>query len=118
MQLAHIALVQWHLFAAEDLAIHGDTAVLGQNRSGKSTLIDLVQAVMAGGSSRWYRFNRSAGETGGSKSERTLRGYCLGQLSEDEYLRREAVTHIALTFEDPTGARPPVSVGLHRGFGR
>lgn len=61
MQLAHIALVQWHLFAAEDLAIHGDTAVLGQNRSGKSTLIDLVQAVMAGGSSRWYRFNRSAG---------------------------------------------------------
>lgn len=112
MQLAHIALVQWHLFAAEDLAIHGDTAVLGQNRSGKSTLIDLVQAVMAGGSSRWYRFNRSAGETGGSKSERTLRGYCLGQLNEDEYLRREAVTHIALTFEDPTGDRDPVTVGL------
>lgn len=112
MQLAHIALVQWHLFAAEDLAISGDTAVLGQNRSGKSTLIDLIQAVMAGGSARWYRFNRSAGETGGSKSERTLRGYCLGQLGEDEYLRREAVTHIALTFEDPTGARPPVAVGL------
>jgi hypothetical protein len=112
MHLAHIALVQWHLFAAEDLPIHGDTAVLGQNRSGKSTLIDLIQAVMAGGSSRWYRFNRSAGETGGSRSERTLRGYCLGQLGEDDYLRRESVTHIALTFEDPTGAQPPVSVGL------
>lgn len=112
MHLAHIALVQWHLFAAEDLLIHGDTAVLGQNRSGKSTLIDLIQAVMAGGSSRWYRFNRSAGETGGSRSERTLRGYCLGQLGEDDYLRRESVTHIALTFEDPTGAQQPVSVGL------
>ena len=44
MQLAHIALVQWHLFGREDLAVGGDTAVLGQNRSGKSTLIDLIQA--------------------------------------------------------------------------
>ncbi|ESX83498.1 ATP-binding protein [Mesorhizobium sp. LNJC405B00] len=49
MQLVHIALVQWHLFDREDLAIAGDTAILGQNRSGKSTLIDLIQAVMTGG---------------------------------------------------------------------
>jgi hypothetical protein len=112
MELAHIALVQWHLFGREDLAIAGDSAILGQNRSGKSTLIDLIQAVMTGGSSRWYDFNRSAGETGSRKSERTLRGYCLGQLNEHEFLREEAVTHIALVFEDPTGRRTPVSVGL------
>lgn len=112
MQLAHIALVQWHLFSREDLAISGDSAILGQNRSGKSTLIDLIQAVMTGGSRRWYKFNRSAGETGSRKSERTLRGYCLGQLNEHEFLREEAVTHIALVFEDPAGQRPPVSVGL------
>ena len=112
MQLAHIALVQWHLFSREDLAISGDSAILGQNRSGKSTLIDLIQAVMAGGSRRWYHFNRSAGETGSRKSERTLRGYCLGQLNEHEFLREEAVTHIALVFDDPAGLRPPVSVGL------
>lgn len=112
MQLAHIALVQWHLFSREDLAVRGDTAILGQNRSGKSTLIDLIQAVMTGGSRRWYRFNRSAGETGSRKSERTLRGYCLGQLNEHEYLRDEAVTHIVLVFEDLSGKRPPVSVGL------
>lgn len=112
MQLAHIALVQWHLFGREDLAISGDSAILGQNRSGKSTLIDLIQAVMTGGSRRWYQFNRSAGETGSRKSERTLRGYCLGQLNEHEFLREEAVTHIALVFDDPAGQRPPVSVGL------
>ncbi|MFN3797704.1 MAG: ATP-binding protein, partial [Sphingobium yanoikuyae] len=112
MQLAHIALVQWHLFGREDLAVGGDTAVLGQNRSGKSTLIDLIQAVMTGGSRRWYQFNRSAGETGSRKSERTLRGYCLGQLNEHEFLRQESVTHIVLTFDDPDGVRPPVSVGL------
>ena len=28
MQLAHIALVQWHLFGREDLAVGGDTAVI------------------------------------------------------------------------------------------
>jgi energy-coupling factor transporter ATP-binding protein EcfA2 len=112
MQLAHIALVQWHLFGREDLAISGDSAILGQNRSGKSTLIDLIQAVMTGGSRRWYQFNRSAGETGSRKSERNLRGYCLGQLNEHEFLREEAVTHIALVFDDPAGQRPPVSVGL------
>ncbi|WP_395676454.1 SbcC/MukB-like Walker B domain-containing protein [Inquilinus sp.] len=111
MQLCRIVLVQWHLFGREDLDISGDAAILGKNRSGKSTLIDLIQAVMTGGSRRYYRFNRSAGESGG-RSERTLRGYCLGQLSEHEYLRDEAVTHIALVFDDPNGVRPPVSLGL------
>jgi hypothetical protein len=67
---------------------------------------------MTGGSRRWYQFNRSAGETGSRKSERTLRGYCLGQLNEHEFLRQESVTHIVLTFDDPDGVRPPVSVGL------
>ncbi len=112
MQLTRIVLVQWHLFAREDLDVSGDTAILGKNRSGKSTLIDLIQAVMTGGSRRYYRFNRSAGESGGRRSERTLRGYCLGQLNEHDFLREEAVTHIALVFEDPNNVRPPVSVGL------
>ena len=112
MQLTRIALVQWHLFAREDLDVSGDTAILGKNRSGKSTLIDLIQAVMTGGSRRYYRFNRSAGESGSRRSERSLRGYCLGQLNEQDFLRDEAVTHIALVFEDSGGARPPVSVGL------
>jgi energy-coupling factor transporter ATP-binding protein EcfA2 len=112
MQLVRISLVQWHLFGREDMDLSGDAAILGKNRSGKSTLIDLIQAVMTGGSGRWHRFNRSAGETGGSRSERTLRGYCLGQLNEHEYLREQAVTHIALVFDDPAGAKPPVSLGL------
>lgn len=112
MQLSRISLVQWHLFGREDLDLSGDTAVLGKNRSGKSTLIDLIQTVMTGGSARYYRFNRSAGESGSRGSERTLRGYCLGQLGDGETLRDAAVTHVALLFEDPDGVRPPVSIGL------
>ncbi len=54
MQLRRISLVQWHLLVRADLDVWGDTAILGKNRSGKSTLIDLIQAVMTGGSARFY----------------------------------------------------------------
>lgn len=111
MELRRIVLVNWHMMTRADLDLFGDAAILGQNRSGKSTIIDLIQAVMAGGSARLYRFNRSAGE-GGGRSERTLSGYCLGQLNEDTFLRNEARSHIALVFEDPEGRRMPVSLGL------
>ena len=49
MTLSRIALVQWHLLARADLDIVGNGAILGENRSGKSTLIDLIQTVMSGG---------------------------------------------------------------------
>ncbi|WP_225421333.1 SbcC/MukB-like Walker B domain-containing protein [Sphingomonas parva] len=111
MELRRIVLIQWHLFHRADLDLWGDAAILGQNRSGKSTLIDLIQAVMTGGSSHYYRFNRSAGE-GGGRSERTLAAYALGQLNEESFKRPESWTHIALVFEDREGGRPPVSIGL------
>jgi hypothetical protein len=111
MFLSRIALVNWHIFPRADLDLSGNAAILGKNRSGKSTLIDLVQAVMTGGAGNLYRFNRSAGE-GGTRSERTLRGYCLGQLDQHVARREESVTHIALVFEDPTKNRKPVTLGL------
>ena len=111
IELRRIVLVNWHLLTRADLDLAGDGAVLGQNWSGKSTLIDLIQAVFAGGSPRLFRFNRSAGE-GGGRSDRTLAGYCLGQLNEDTFLRDEARSHIALVFEDSSGTKLPVSIGL------
>ncbi|SEH43236.1 SbcC/MukB-like Walker B domain-containing protein [Tardiphaga sp. OK245] len=111
MELRRIVLINWHMMARADLDLAGDAAILGQNRSGKSTIIDLIQAIMAGGSSRLYKFNRSAGESGG-KSDRTLGGYCLGQLNEDTFLRPSARSHIAIVFEDPEQERLPVSLGL------
>ncbi len=111
IQLSRISLVQWHLFVKADLDVQGDAAILGPNRSGKSTLIDLIQTVMTGGAANLYKFNRSAGD-GGGRSERTLRAYCLGQLDEHATLRNDAITHIALVFQDEDGARPPVTVGL------
>ena len=111
ISLSRISLVQWHLLARADLDIIGNGAILGENRSGKSTLIDLIQTVMTGGAASLYKYNRSAGE-GSGRSERTLQSYCLGRLDEGVTLRDQAITHIALTFEDPTGDRPPVTIGL------
>lgn len=111
IELRRIVLVNWHLLTRADLDLAGDAAILGQNRSGKSTIIDLIQAIMAGGSPRLFRFNRSAGE-GAGRSDRTLAGYSLGQLNEDTFLRNEARSHIALVFEDVGGTRPPVTLGL------
>lgn len=111
IELSRISLVQWHLLSRADLDLGGNSAILGRNRSGKSTLIDLIQAVLAGGSSQFYKFNQSAGEAG-RRSDRTLLGYCLGQLSEDHRKRDHSITHIALMFSDPINDRPPVSIGL------
>lgn len=111
IELRRIVLVNWHLLSRADLDLAGDAAILGQNRSGKSTIIDLIQAILAGGSPRLFRFNRSAGE-GGGRSDRTLAGYSLGQLNEETFLRNEARSHIALVFQDTEGARPPVTLGL------
>jgi hypothetical protein len=111
IELRRIVLVNWHLLTRSDLDLAGDAAILGQNRSGKSTIIDLMQAILAGGSPRLFRFNRSAGE-GGGRSDRTLAGYSLGQLNDDTFLRNEARSHIALVFEDTEQKRLPVTLGL------
>ena len=48
----------------------------------------------------------------GAAPKRTVAGYCLGALGDDEVRRDEARTYIALGFEDTDGARPPVTIGL------
>ncbi|MFC0220169.1 SbcC/MukB-like Walker B domain-containing protein [Pseudochelatococcus lubricantis] len=108
IHLTGISLVNWHRFTVADVDFAGNTAVLGKNATGKSTLIDLIQAVMAGGSGAYYRFNRSAGE-GGSRSDRTLRSYCLGQTDIGKPGRSQCVTHLALRFD---GGEKPVTIGL------
>ena len=44
MELHHIAMVNWHLFDVEDIEITGHTGVFGENRSGKSTILDMDEA--------------------------------------------------------------------------
>ncbi len=114
MELRHLAMVNWHLFDVEDIEVAGHIGVLGENRSGKSTVLDMAQVVLTGGNRKFMRLNAVAGEgaKGRSTSKRTIVGYCLGALGVDDARRDEARTYIALGFEDTAGLRPPVTIGL------
>ena len=48
MELRHIAMINWHLFDVEDVEIGGHAGVFGENRSGKSTILDMAQVVLTG----------------------------------------------------------------------
>jgi hypothetical protein len=114
MQLRHIAMINWHLFDVEDVEIGGHAGVFGENRSGKSTILDMAQVVLTGGNRNLQRLNAVAGDKGKSRSasKRSVADYCLGTLGEDERRRDQARTYITLGFEDTDGKRPPVTIGM------
>jgi uncharacterized protein YPO0396 len=102
MELRHLAMVNWHLFDVADIPVAGHIGVLGENRSGKSTILDMAQVVLTGGNRRFLRLNAVAGDSGKSRSgsKRSVVDYCLGTLGEDQRRRDEARTYVAIGFED------------------
>src|SRR5215475_5698182 len=114
MDLHHIAMVNWHLFDVEDVELTGHTGVFGENRSGKSTILDMAQVVLTGGNRNVQRLNAVAGDKGRSRgaSKRSVVDYCLGTLGEDQRKRAQARTYICLGFADTEGQRPPVTIGM------
>ncbi|MEW8488607.1 MAG: SbcC/MukB-like Walker B domain-containing protein [Candidatus Thiodiazotropha endolucinida] len=113
-RLVRLLLVNWYRLEQVSIDINGHTAFIGPNASGKSSLLDAIQAVLVGGSKQWWSPNASAGE----KSTRSLRDYCLGvvrdpdnpDLSREFQPRDQAITYLVLVFEDEQ--REPISVGL------
>ncbi|MDR2134261.1 MAG: hypothetical protein LBP27_04070 [Treponema sp.] len=99
--LKKLLLIHWHYFVHESIDFDMINFLTGKNASGKSTIIDALQLVLladtAGNS-----FNKAAS----GKNSRTLRGYLLGELGDDEdsgfkYLRSGRFTsYIALEFFD------------------
>ncbi len=68
--------------------------------------MDLIQFVLVG-DQRLIRFNQSAT---GDRSDRSLKGYCLGDTKEEEngitqYIRNSAITYVALEFTWPNGKK-------------
>ena len=118
MELRHLTMVNWHLFDVEDVDVAGHVGVLGENRSGKSTILDMAQIVLTGGNRNFQRLNAVAGDKGKSRgaSKRSVVDYCLGALGEDQRRREEARTYIAMGFADRDGARPPVTISARGGL--
>ncbi|MBV8472639.1 MAG: hypothetical protein JO107_15095 [Hyphomicrobiales bacterium] len=116
-RLVNIALINWHLIDIADIEIdessEGIAGILGENRSGKSTLLDLVQTVMTGNNGRYLRLNASANEEGKKRNQRTVRDYCLGRYGgrETPPKRKEALTYLVLAFHNrETGS--DLSIGI------
>jgi uncharacterized protein YPO0396 len=113
--LVRLLLINWYRLEQESIEIVGHTAVIGPNASGKSSLLDAIQAVLVGGDKRWWNPNPSAGE----KSTRSLRDYCLGvvrdpnnpDLSQAFRPRDQAITYLVLVFQDRQSSEP-ISIGL------
>ena len=104
-RLTKIIMVQWYLFDAEEIHVSGSTAVVGANGAGKSSILDGMQTVLAGGNKNLIALNKGSNE----KSKRTIREYCLGMINDPNASSRaisrdSANTYLALCFaDDETG---------------
>jgi uncharacterized protein YPO0396 len=115
-QLKRIILINWYLIEAAEIEIEGNTAFIGPNASGKSSILDAVQATLFGGHGRYLALNASANE----KSRRTLRDYCLGVVRDPDQAesytpdlrpRERAVSYVVLVFGDDR-TQADTAVGL------
>ena len=108
MKLIRISLVNWFLYNPTDIDIVGNTAIIGVNGTGKSTILDAIQTVLFGGNMNLIRFNAKASSSS-SKNQRNLKSYCLGTYypendgKEPLSLRRDSESYLALAFKSDHG---------------
>jgi DNA repair exonuclease SbcCD ATPase subunit len=105
IQLTRIHALNWYGYK-DTIPVEGNLLLAGLTGSGKSILMDLIQFVLVG-DQRLVRFNQSAT---GDRSDRSLKGYCLGDTKEEEngvtqYMRSSAITYVALEFTWPNGKK-------------
>lgn len=105
IRLTRIHALNWYGYK-DTIPVEGNLLLAGVTGSGKSILMDLIQLVLVG-DQRLVRFNQSAT---GDRSDRSLKGYCLGDTKEEEngvtqYMRQSAITYVALEFTWPNGKR-------------
>lgn len=97
-KLNRIRLVNWQGFFDETIDVEGSTLIVGDNGSGKSSLLDALYFVLSGGNTK--SFNSAAS----IKSNRSLETYIKGRTGELSHpdLRTDSslVSHICLQFHD------------------
>src|SRR5438445_522460 len=101
IRLSRIHALEWYGYR-DSIPVEGNLLLAGVTGSGKSILMDLIQFVLVG-DQRLLHFNQSAT---GNRSDRTVKGYCLGDTKQEEggvpqYMRNAVVTYVALEFAWP-----------------
>ena len=74
-RLERVILVQFSLFDFEEFELGMNSALLGANGAGKTTILDAIQVAMLGAHGNYISFNT---QKAGGPRDRTLRDYCLG----------------------------------------
>ncbi len=95
IKLTKVVLINWMYFKKVTLPIQGNCAIVGENGSGKSTIIDAIQMLLLG--NKASKFNASA-----NAEKRTLESYVRGAVNteEKEFLRDgDVITYLALEVE-------------------
>ena len=106
IQLSKIHALNWYGYR-DSLPVKGNLVLAGVTGSGKSILMDLLMLVLVGPERARHHFNRSAT---GSRSDRTIKGYCLLDTKREEngqpqYFHDKGVTtYIAAEFTWPDGS--------------
>lgn len=107
IQLTRIHALNWYGYR-DSLPVRGNLVLAGVTGSGKSILMDLLMLVLVGPERARHHFNRSAT---GSRSDRTIKGYCLLDTKREEngqtqYFHDKGVTtYIAAEFTWPDGSK-------------
>ena len=116
-KLVRITLINWYLFGAEDIAINGDIILFrGGNGAGKSSLLDAIQTVLAGGDESELLMNAASSD--GKRSGRNIRSYALGVVADANGQqacepRKESNTYLCLTFRKKNGTLYSAGIGMH-----
>jgi uncharacterized protein YPO0396 len=77
--MTKLLLINWHYFNYTVIEFDKINFLTGKNASGKSTIIDAMQILLLGDTSGTF-FNKAAS----GKSNRTLKGYLMGELGDDD----------------------------------
>lgn len=103
-KITKIRLINWHYFTNETIPITGSFLLSGENKSGKSTIIDAIQFVLT---TDHRKFNKAANE----KSKRDLKSYvrCKTGVEGKSYKYKSTaniISYAAIEFLDEKTGRP------------